>query len=608
MAALDGWLAPRGSISDDLHPKRRNGGGAAPRDDSNSRRSASGAELPPKKGHARPATTGGRNFTQAGGEDSEFSKKVLSRLKAAAYTDHGADWTKLFREQDKNHSGKIDWPEFLSMCRRVLRLTDPDGSLLHLFKSIDTKRRGYITIGKLVAYVEGATTQEEASSSDVEDTPDVPGSQRSSPLAVESPASPDGFWDEFAMSDTLRSQSMGSPSGGEDLCSDALVRLLVHQYGCMLCAWREELDRHECGRVTCKNFARTCHRNGFSAKETRALWRELSPHGHALEFADLAPQQEVRNLEDYAECLRYNFYFDLDAAWRQMDTSSQNFLVLADFTRGAAWMNFEGDAKLLFRGLVAPLTKRIESQRITRKEFFYIKLVVQDKKRYLPEQSQLGDPISDFRVWASQRFKSPAELITALGLSEGNDANMRVKDMVAYLTALGYQGDARHVAVKAASTQPSSRGIITAASLYAALNDIQTSPAQDASSLNYSPAARATTVGTAKVSSPAGRRKERTWSPSAKQAWDNSLDDISIKNSEKCQAHRVYFPVGPAAPGGTSPSGRPLRRAMSAQRRAELTADLWPPEPSKAQLLQREDVTGDFRPPPPSQAQHLHLH
>jgi hypothetical protein len=328
----------------------------------------------------------------------------------------------------------------------------------------------------------------------------------------------------------------------------------------------------------------------------------LSPHGNALEFADLAPQQEVRNLEDYAECLRYHFYFDLDAAWKHMDTSSQNFLMIEDFTRGAAWMNFEGDAKLLFRGLVSSLTKRI-----TRKEFFYLKLVVQDKKRYLPEQSQLGDPISDFRVWASQRFRSPAELINALGLSEGNDANMRIKDMVAYLTALGYQGDARHVAVKAASTQPSSRGIITAASLYAALNDTQTSPAQDASSLNHSPAARAT-PGTAKVSSPAGRRKEQTWSPSAKQVWDNSLDDISIKNSEKCQAHRVYFPAGPGVPGGTSPSGRPLRRAMSAQRRADLTADLWPPQPSQAQHLQRADLAGDLRPPQSSQAQHLHLH
>ena len=70
---------------------------------------------------------------------------VQTRMKAAAYTQGGKDWEKLFREQDKDHSGQVDWPEFLSMCRRVLKLTGAkadDKSLGRVFGMLDGDRSG----------------------------------------------------------------------------------------------------------------------------------------------------------------------------------------------------------------------------------------------------------------------------------------------------------------------------------------------------------------------------------------------------------------------------------------------------------------------------------
>jgi hypothetical protein len=491
----------------------------------------------------------------------------------------------LFWEQDKNRSGKISWPEFKSMCRKVLKLTDEDAQLLKIFRIIDNGRAGYITIGKMIAFATGEAEkldEEEADAgpgSGEEDFWDgrriSPSSQRSSPLdQVETPPCQDGIWGEFPMDGIWVSNSPSSPSGwspkfshGEHGSPAILVRLLLKQYGCILRAWREELDGHGSGRVTCKDFARTCRRLGFSPQRRQCFWRTLSPHGEALEFTDLAPQREAQNLEDYVESLRYHFCFDLEAAWDHMDGSCQNFLTLEDFTRGAAWMNFKGDVKLIARGLM-PDTKRI-----TRKEFFYLKVVVQNRRRFLPDPgTDRGEPLADFRLWARPRFWSPKEFIDKLGLSGWTDEQMSVKDLVAYLTALGFEGDARQVAVKAAAAQPSSRGMITAAALYRALTDTSSQSYQD----TFNGSLARNVAGQSTASSPAEWQKEPKWSPSGptKQPWNNSLDDISFKNREKCQASRDYF----------KPPDRSLRRAMSYHGRTTFTAQLRQPFSAKRSM------------------------
>ena len=63
---------------------------------------------------------------------------------------------KLFREQDKDHSGQIGWGEFVSMCRKVLKLTGDDASeasLRHVFRQLDKDQSGEISVEELIAFV-----------------------------------------------------------------------------------------------------------------------------------------------------------------------------------------------------------------------------------------------------------------------------------------------------------------------------------------------------------------------------------------------------------------------------------------------------------------------
>merc|ERR1719436_1361714 len=81
-------------------------------------------------------------------------EKMRSRLKAAAYTTGGKDFAKMLREQDKDHSGHISWPEFRQMCRRVLKLTGEDAKLRAIFQSLDFDQSGDVGIDELVAFVQ----------------------------------------------------------------------------------------------------------------------------------------------------------------------------------------------------------------------------------------------------------------------------------------------------------------------------------------------------------------------------------------------------------------------------------------------------------------------
>jgi len=91
-------------------------------------------------------------------------KKVVSvvtamrtRLRDAAWTAGGSNWAKLFRIEDKDRSGHLDWDEFRSMARRMLKLNEdraPDAQLRAVFNSLDADGSGYVEYEELVAFVE----------------------------------------------------------------------------------------------------------------------------------------------------------------------------------------------------------------------------------------------------------------------------------------------------------------------------------------------------------------------------------------------------------------------------------------------------------------------
>ena len=85
-------------------------------------------------------------------------KKVRSKLKAAAYTQGGVDWHKLFCHYDRDNSGEIGTVEFRRLLRSdakipVSQLSDND--VKSLFNSVDVDGSGEVDADEFLAWVQG---------------------------------------------------------------------------------------------------------------------------------------------------------------------------------------------------------------------------------------------------------------------------------------------------------------------------------------------------------------------------------------------------------------------------------------------------------------------
>ena len=90
-------------------------------------------------------------------------KKVRSKLKAAAYTQGGVDWHKLFNHYDRDNSGEIGMMEFKRLLRSdakipVSQLSDTD--VKSLFNSIDTDGSGEIDADEFLVWVKGGDEED----------------------------------------------------------------------------------------------------------------------------------------------------------------------------------------------------------------------------------------------------------------------------------------------------------------------------------------------------------------------------------------------------------------------------------------------------------------
>eukprot|EP00928_Gymnodinium_smaydae_P009085 TRINITY_DN13356_c0_g1_i1.p1 TRINITY_DN13356_c0_g1~~TRINITY_DN13356_c0_g1_i1.p1 ORF type:complete len:400 (+),score=90.72 TRINITY_DN13356_c0_g1_i1:79-1278(+) len=79
--------------------------------------------------------------------------RIRLKIKHAATSVGGPDWQTLFREVDEDGTGKIEWGEFLSMCRKQLQLTERSNHLRVLFESLDEDGSGEITLDELIRFV-----------------------------------------------------------------------------------------------------------------------------------------------------------------------------------------------------------------------------------------------------------------------------------------------------------------------------------------------------------------------------------------------------------------------------------------------------------------------
>lgn len=311
------------------------------------------------------------------------------------------------------------------------------------------------------------------------------------------------------------------------------VKLLVKEKGSVLRAWRMDLDKRGTGRVAYTDFTNACRNLGVSS-QGKLIWNNLRQDKVTpLEFHEL-DEKEASNLEDFAETLWSTVGFDLGKAWLFLDTNNQNYLSYEEFKGGVRKLGFEGDAKLLFKGLDSSGLGRVK-----REEFDYISKVSRIAQSRLGGGQGPKSPLTDLITWVQRELGGAHELIVKLGLANG-EKEIVVGDLAARLTALGFEGDALQAATRAARSEGGTH--ISAEQLFSLLSGGRPRTAER------------------KVAPPKVCMSARS-SMQPKGAWCDSVDNISAKNLNKCKHQRNYF-------GGQSSIDRDERSSVMTSNRS----------------------------------------
>mmetsp|Transcript_54343 Transcript_54343/g.137261 ORF Transcript_54343/g.137261 Transcript_54343/m.137261 type:complete len:620 (+) Transcript_54343:54-1913(+) len=309
---------------------------------------------------------------------------------------------------------------------------------------------------------------------------------------------------------TLTSRDEQSPAS-------RFVKLLVRERGSSLRAWRLDLDARGTGRVAMVDFTNACRQLGV-ASQGKLIWNNLRQDKVTpLEFHELDPK-EASNLEDFAETLWSTVGFDLAKAWLFLDTNNQNYLSLDEFKGGVRKLGFDGDIRLIFKGLDSAGLGRM-----TREDFEYIGKVSRMGHKRLGGTSTKG-AITDLITWVQRELGGAHELIVKIGLGSGVK-RIVVGDLAARLTALGFEGDALQAAARAARLEGGTH--VTADTLYSLLSGgkprtTDQVPPQQQQQLRRSSSAKASV------------QTERG-------VWCDGVDNIADHNMHRCKYTRGYF-------------------------------------------------------------------
>lgn len=295
-------------------------------------------------------------------------------------------------------------------------------------------------------------------------------------------------------------------------------RFLEHvknKFGTTLLAWMTVIDKHKTGRVGYADFINGCRDMGMQA-QGKLVWDnvkrdQVSP----LELHDLDPE-EGKNLEEFAERMWDTVGMDLTKAWNNMDVHEQHVLAPDQFKAGAVAYGFEGDAKLLYRGLDGSRLGRLKQD-----EFKYILKVSRAAQRRFGAGNQVPKgALSDLLSWCQREFGSVDEFTKKIGFPE--DTGITVVDLAARLTALGFESDSLECASKAAHKEGGT--MVTKASLNNLL------------SRNKRTADNRTDQPPKPPGSPGGSNALQY-----RSLWNSGIDDISDQNRQRCKYDRGYF-------------------------------------------------------------------
>lgn len=298
------------------------------------------------------------------------------------------------------------------------------------------------------------------------------------------------------------------------------AKLLQQHRGSLLRAWRLDLDIRGSGKVAYVDFAHAC-RKLHVMSQARNIWASLRPKDdpRPLEFSELG-SEEAANLDAFAEVLWNALGLDLEKAWYFMDINFQRWLSLEDFEAGARKLGFDGNVKLLFKGLDSSGLGRV-----TRTDFEYLRLVTRMAPRKLQEHP---GAIPDLIQWVQRKLGGVEELIGRLGLTgkdaKGQDAKISVGDLAVHLAALGFDGDALQAATRAARNDGGNH--ITAESLKQLFCSTLPSPTAWPPN-NYQ-----------RIKSYAPEQRNGN---TARGAWNSGVCDLVAQNKTKPQGQRHYF-------------------------------------------------------------------
>ena len=116
---------------------------------------------PPARGRDKHKATATPTRQRKQVADSPLVKQVKIKLKAAAYTHKGMDFAKLFSYYDRDNSGSLEFPEFVSAIRRDAKISPAevsDEALQEVFDAVDDDGGGEVDIDEFVAWLNSKTS------------------------------------------------------------------------------------------------------------------------------------------------------------------------------------------------------------------------------------------------------------------------------------------------------------------------------------------------------------------------------------------------------------------------------------------------------------------
>jgi len=290
------------------------------------------------------------------------------------------------------------------------------------------------------------------------------------------------------------------------------LKHLAKVHGCVLRAWRIDLDVRGNGRVGYIDFINGCRKMGLGV-QAKNIWGNLRQGDDmtTLEFHEIGGI-EAENMESFAEVVWTNCGYDMKKAWRLFDPNNLNVTTYDEFAKALKKLNFLGDAKLVFKGMDLSGLGRLKYE-----DLEYISKISRIAQRKRAQTSK--GAVADLVNWANREIGGGDLLVLKLGLTDEQPTTMDL--LASRLTALGFDGNSQEVAVRAARLE--GRDTISRRAMVALLNG------SDMGKIT----GRITNGKRAKSAAPRTGGKKSPW-------WDITVDYSEV-NQFRHRVNKMYF-------------------------------------------------------------------